>query len=437
MPQHRMELKSLRTSHRLLCCEPLEKRAMLTALIASAEIAPGPIDQFTAQARTFVESALEHVKATQHQTPVRSSMDSVNALAEDGRAIRIANYTVEMDDSNRLGLEQLSSDVVHGGNLSSGNQAAGLVAAPSMSGQPMRSSLVFSFLIYPDNSVSLRARWNAPLQWSGFAAGGGPLQATHSVMRGIVQDRDGWLSEGEERQQPVGTESEAAHRLQQPSAAERAGLELVERELGGGLLEVPAENERVAIERLGRADAVQAEVWDSLLGHWCVVEFVDGEAWQVAEAADASSLERGQPASMDAGGSMYQIAERQFASNHSGLEFDSVGEFPIPGGMIALDFVMAVEPHAGQAQSDVSASAIYQVFVHAAEAPQVGAGIDDWQSVERTSARREVLSLEPSDQPRWSTQALAWLAVAGGVVWAIRPQRGEPMRALARRTAED
>jgi hypothetical protein len=161
-----------------------------------------------------------------------------------------------------------------------------------------------------------------------------------------------------------------------------------------------------------------------------VIDFADGEAWQVAGP-------RGPQVANDTATVVHWEAEQLSAPERCWLESDSVLAIPVPEGMIALDFLPSMMDYTEQAQVDVSASAIYQVFVHAAEAPQVVAGRDAGESPERTSPRMAVTSVEPTDQPRWSTQALAWLAAAGGVVWAFRPQRGEPLHSRAHRAAEE
>lgn len=154
---------------RRLQVESLEHRALLASLIATAEIAPGPVAEFTEQARSFIESTLDKVMQTQHQAPVSSSIDSTSGLATDGQAVRITNYTVELAPiqvretaQGRQSATPLTTPLAPFSVQTSGSSQAMPATSPS-------SQLVFSFLIYTDNTVSLRARLTNP-QVVGFAA---------------------------------------------------------------------------------------------------------------------------------------------------------------------------------------------------------------------------------------------------------------------------
>lgn len=136
-------------TQRRLTMERLENRALLTSLIASVEIAPGPVGEFTEQARTFIESTLEHVMQTQHQSPVASRVDSIIGQASDGQATRITSFTVEFEP------------LLTGGTAGPSFSSMLLSDAPRLPNSLSNTSsqLEFSFVIYADKTVSARARF--------------------------------------------------------------------------------------------------------------------------------------------------------------------------------------------------------------------------------------------------------------------------------------
>ncbi|MCA9134778.1 MAG: hypothetical protein KDA45_16535 [Planctomycetales bacterium] len=117
---------------RRLVCERLEERALLAAVVGSVELSPQPSAEVAANAKRFIETALENVIAVQQQTPLYSSVTRESILAEDGRAVRITNFSVAL-----------------GASANSGGASQREATADS--------KLMFTFMVFPDNSVRLRA----------------------------------------------------------------------------------------------------------------------------------------------------------------------------------------------------------------------------------------------------------------------------------------
>ncbi len=127
------------SKRRFLHCEILEPRSMLTGFVESLEIAPGPVSEFTTQAKSFIESAIENVAATQQQAPIRTSTELYSDTTSEGLTVRITKFTVELADINLTQTSRTDTPVLS------------------------NASLVFTFYVYPDSSVSIRAKITTPL----------------------------------------------------------------------------------------------------------------------------------------------------------------------------------------------------------------------------------------------------------------------------------
>ncbi len=413
---------------RLLSCEQLEHRALLTALIGSAEFAPGPIAEFTTQAKSFIESALEHVMTTQHQSPTKSSSDRLTGIADDGRPVRITNYTVELDTPVDRGTSQYAAGVV--GTTNASAQSA-LVSAPSI---PSRSNLVFSFTIYPDNSVSMRAKLNNPPQWFGFSS---ISTSSTSLLESL---------------RSPSTANLHAHDLN--ATTSRTTTEPNDRLVNGDLVAADPTTPNTSIDdavgqRRTPDDSAQnsseedlelsRSPFESLSEQMMVIEFSDGDSVEADQVQARRIASPGQSTSDQAN--------------------EAVVKLPSPPGMVQLEFSQLVGAHSSAARAKLPASAIYQVFVQASDIDSTYFLNTLSSFAARTASNSESHLLGPlqlssglttADVPvdtvdgialgladelspsRWQTTTLVVASLAGGLVLGIRPKRDQLANPLPR-----
>ncbi len=405
---------------RSLRCEPLEHRALLTALIAAVEIAPGPASEFTQQAKSFIQSALEQVMVTQHQTPVKSSVDSLTQIAADGRPVRVTNYTVELDlPVSLLSINPAPTSIPASAVSSNGaSSSRGLTSTEStispLSNTDNRSNLVFSFMIFPDNSVSIRARLNNPLQWSGFGANPADPYGRFPFRLTPIE---------------IGSSQQLSSSLSQPSAMMRApshsvtvGREFVATQESSprNNSSIPDRNSR-EIQREHRANPIDDLSGNSnqvatLFDHWIEIEF--------------SESVRAQEDKRDADCAEPSLATNSRFAYDSDLELHMVqlvgatSAIHIPPGMIQLEFQQLARTHLNAVDGSSFASAIFQVFVHASDGirPHATAPSRDVVRWPKPPAAATTDQTEPSG---WASSTWAVVALASSLVLATRPKRSD------------
>ena len=406
----------LASGRRVLGYETLEQRSVLTALIAATEIAPGPVSEFLDRADEFVDTTLERVMSKYQQTRegVVSRQEWME-VGEDGRQVSVKNYTVELGNAALRETAALTSPA--GGSLAS---PAALSAT--------RSSVSFSFMIYADSRVSIRASLNPPQLvslWPLSAAGKLELPSWETSLRerGLAADVD----EGDEFgwSQPVRPQS----------AAERAASG-VDAELGA--LESPAAaGAEESSDRPGAADKAPAgnrALLDSLLAQMVEVEFCEELALSDSDGNNGSDSDTNRPSRVGqsgAGEPAVDAVPGAWSLALAALEQD----LPVPAGMVALDGTAWDAGADAVGTGQPVASGIYQVFVEshdsllagglpAGEAPSAAAEVA-WGE-----APSSAIELEDSQLARWRNGTLAVATLIGGVVWGWRPSRRQAAESL-------
>ncbi len=365
----RLDLTGLKRSltSRPLSYEPLEKRALLTSLIAAVDLAPGPVSEFTAQARMFVESALEQVMVLQHQTPVRSTVDSLTQVAEDGQTVRITNYTVELDPSVDHGRTQFAipgnSNAGHSLSQVNSGVTRGLVATMSdrSSISVSRSSLIFSFMIFADNSVSIRARLSNPVQWAGLGIG----QSKEFARADRLTPSDNDSAFGISARPTTTPPRPLSFNLAVTREISQDGLEE-----SSTLDEQISREHHTRADRHGRMGRLDEELIGEAMGRSTLLD-----QWNELEMRERTtqSNQRAQPGVAAPMDQPSLPAETQLDSDWRVTRQSDMDSIPVPLGMVQLEFVQIASGHHAKLDISSHASALYQIFVHAVDRvePQV------------------------------------------------------------------
>lgn len=392
-----MRRKSRGSSPRLqfgrkLGCERLEQRALLTGLITAAEIAPIPVQEFKVHADSFVTSALDHVLATQNQKPVNFSKEDPIPVTQDGRSGRLTYYTVELDTPR-------TSVANPGIQPASGGPAT----AATIAGGTTRSNIVFSFLVYADNSVSIRAKLNNPPNWIGFSSSNFDLHERLRVRSALAEDSRI-------------TSSPAANIAS--DASEAVGLSELAEGLSNSSESVVNDKRRAAAEAETADGEVRKESqrFDSLASEMFWLEF---EGSVVAEAeTQPDDLGNLALAAVPAAGQTQVDFE-----THLAMVLKS-SDLPVPPGMVPLDF--ATEAAVQQTVASAPpASAIYQVFVHSSEVSDLAAEAGSETQPIRPAADRAP-DVQESAPSRWRGTTVALASLLGGLAWGLRARRDDP-----------
>ncbi len=414
----RKDLASLmrRLTSRPLGCEPLEQRALLTSLIAAVEIPPIPVSEFTQQARSFVESALEQVMVMQHQTPIKATVDSQTQLSDDGRTVRITNYTVELDQPvdharSQRTIQGQNNDTRDSrvNTVSSGTTS--LTSADRQTSSATRSNLVFSFMIFPDNSVSIRARLSNPVQWAGLGVGqtnsfdqpanrlfhsalepswrmsSWPANQSAPALNLDLADSNG---NSNEQQQPVWTTSQAV--------ADRAQIGIDRGEPVGD------SHDELAVDTIEGSGLIQQ--WVEIV--------VDADASQAQKRGQAIS----QTQIAFSSSSSEELSNSDWTRDQQG----EVADLPVPLGMVQLEIMQLVNEHVHARDVSAHASAIYQVFVHASDEHPSRAILASGH-VSPKAEQMHAAKTEPFDSTRWESSTLVVFVLTGGLILARRPKR--------------
>ena len=152
---------------RRLNYEQLEGRAMLASVIATVELPPSTVEQFTDNTRHFIEHTLEKVLVERNQQPIGSSVESNHALADDGRPVRVTNFKIELMEAPATQAVSAASQLATGNNLT------------------------FTFLVFRDNSIRVRATLALPYQ--DLLVSAASVQTTSRTEPSTVKNWD-WLS---------------------------------------------------------------------------------------------------------------------------------------------------------------------------------------------------------------------------------------------------
>ncbi len=354
---------------RPLHCEPLEKRELLAALIAASEVVPGSAEVFKLQAKTFIESALELVTKNQEQTPVNSSIDTTSSIAADGQSVRVTNYTIE------------------------------LAPNPSPSTIPVRpvpaspaNSLTFSFMVYADSSVSMRARLNGP---SSVAF---PLSSPNSAFRDTLARPQGANT-------PLSSDhvSDEAYQTANPES-NRSWI---------------AEGEATGEKKAVLTDYDSSDPSRGVFSRGQLADIVFGPT------NDALNLEFETLGSTSDQLAIQEISGRvETRMDVVGLDFDGSGwrsanrtEIAAPSDLIRLEYAELRAERAQAVDSASSFAAIFQVFVHA-DGAEFGRIVQDVAN--RAPSTASVTS--ETHQAGYQAESLAILSLACGF-WIARKQR--------------
>lgn len=413
----RKDLASLmrRLASRPLGCEPLEQRALLTSLIAAVEIPPIPVSEFTQQARSFVESALEQVTVMQRQAPIKATVDSQTQLFDDGRTVRITNYTVELDQPIDQAPSHQSTKGQHNDvrdsrvTVSAGSTPN--TSADRQTSSATRSNLVFSFMIFPDNSVSIRARLSNPVQWAGLAVGQTKDfgQPTNRLFHSIIEPSwrmSSWLA------------NQSAPALSLDSA-DSTGNSNAQQQPVWTTRQAVADKAQIGSDRGEQAGeshvelAVDAIEGSGLIQQWVEI-VVDDDASQARKLEHAISQTQIDFSSS----SSAELSKSDWTRDQQG----EVADMPVPSGMVQLEIMQLVNEHFHARDVSAHASAIHQVFVHASDENPSQFVLANGHSSPRAE-QKHAAKTDQFDSTRWESSTLVISVLTGGLILARRPTR--------------
>ncbi len=328
------------SSSRRLRCESLEERAVLAAVIATGELPPSSNEAIETSVRTFIETAVENAMGSQGQAELKSSVTVESGVADDGRSVKITNFLLEFDSSSPESSSARPDSVVG------------------------TTSLYFTFVLYPDRSLSFRATLSTSTN-DAFPIATPSLQTEvdgASVFDFSVGSDDGADQQAVLRSinsRPVRQRIEPGDRLGFASefTASSVNLGLGERQDSRSAAGQPS------------AEGVLPEV--------TVIDAIAGDAtagmlrfhFEQTESVRDAALQR---PGLDAQSGFASGNEEEPAPKQQAMQPLAAG-LPVPDGMIGLDYAQTQARTRGESGFAVAASAtmvnpsaVLQVFVQSA-----------------------------------------------------------------------